>query len=68
MITRWEIQSRVRQSSFSTIQVTIVKKSKSEAVIIMSNKNLSKSEAEIIMSNKLRCYVNINSVAKPNFK
>ena len=29
---------------------------------------ISKSEAEFIMSNKLRCYVQINSVAKPNFK
>ena len=27
-----------------------------------------KSEAEFIMSNKFRCYVQINSVAKPNFK
>ena len=28
----------------------------------------SKSEAEFIMSNKLSCYVQINSVAKPNFE
>ena len=26
------------------------------------------SEAELIMSNELRCYVQINSVAEPNFK
>ena len=28
----------------------------------------SKSQAEFITSNKLRCYVQINSVATPNFK
>ena len=28
----------------------------------------SESEAEFIMSNKLHCYVQINSIAEPNFK
>ena len=33
-------------------------------LLICSN---SKSEAESIMSNKLSCFVQINSVANPNF-
>ena len=43
-----------QNSSLSTLQATIVKN--------------SESEAEFIMSSKLRCYVQINSVAKPNFR
>ena len=41
-------------SSLSTLQATIVKKN-------------SEAEAELII-NKLHCYVQINSVAKLNFK
>ena len=44
----------LKSSSLSTLQATIVKK-------------FSKSEAEVII-NKLRCYVQINSVGKLNFK